>query len=180
MCPSSFAVGWCCRWRLRSTRVAVSIVTSRPPIGNRVEACRKVNRHHKTPIPTPRPSTLPLASGTAIGGEKNDRSGIRTHAGKTRLRPERSALDRSAILPVRRWHIRVWFHNQTLEIPSEPNARDIHTHTRLGGSTPVRTGFELTSVGVLDSIVVSILACHVRDPGSIPGRGDLHFCVFLD
>ena len=26
------------------------------------------------------------------------RSGIRTHAGKTRLRPERSALDRSAIL----------------------------------------------------------------------------------
>ena len=28
-----------------------------------------------------------------------DRSGIRTRAGKTRLRPERSALDRSAILP---------------------------------------------------------------------------------
>ena len=26
------------------------------------------------------------------------RSGIRTHAGRTRLRPERSALDRSAIL----------------------------------------------------------------------------------
>ena len=29
---------------------------------------------------------------------KNVRSGIRTHAGRTRLRPERSALDRSAIL----------------------------------------------------------------------------------
>ena len=26
-------------------------------------------------------------------------------------------------------------------------------------------------ISVLDSIVVSILACHVRDPGSIPGRG---------
>ena len=32
----------------------------------------------------------------------------------------------------------------------------------------------LTS-GVLDSIVVSILACHVRDPGSIPCRGVIHF-----
>ena len=32
--------------------------------------------------------------------KKSDRSGIRTHAGKTRLRPERSALDRSAILPL--------------------------------------------------------------------------------
>ena len=30
------------------------------------------------------------------------RSGIRTHAWKTRLRPERSALDRSAILT---WHM---------------------------------------------------------------------------
>ena len=30
--------------------------------------------------------------------EKNVRSGIRTHAGRIRLRPERSALDRSAIL----------------------------------------------------------------------------------
>ena len=29
---------------------------------------------------------------------KNVRSGIRTHAGRTRLQPERSALDRSAIL----------------------------------------------------------------------------------
>ena len=31
---------------------------------------------------------------------------------------------------------------------------------------------------VLDSIVVSILACHVRDPGSIPGRGGNIFIFF--
>ena len=30
----------------------------------------------------------------------------------------------------------------------------------------------------LDSIVVSISACHVEDPGSIPGRG-VPFCLFL-
>ena len=36
-----------------------------------------------------------------------------------------------------------------------------------------------TEISVLDSIVVSILACHVRDPGSIPGRGGLHFSIFL-
>ena len=35
---------------------------------------------------------VPFSKGTFV------RSGIRTHAGKTRLRPERSALDRSAIL----------------------------------------------------------------------------------
>ena len=28
---------------------------------------------------------------------------------------------------------------------------------------------------VLGSIVVSISACHVEDPGSIPGRGDFFF-----
>ena len=33
--------------------------------------------------------------------KKHVRSGIRTHAYKSRLRPERSALDRSAILTIR-------------------------------------------------------------------------------
>ena len=31
----------------------------------------------------------------------------------------------------------------------------------------------LSHVGILDSIVVSISACHVEGPGSIPGRGGL-------
>ena len=30
---------------------------------------------------------------------------------------------------------------------------------------------KITRSIILDSIVVSILACHARDPGSIPGRG---------
>ena len=34
----------------------------------------------------------------------------------------------------------------------------------------------LHSYQVLGSIVVSISACHVEDPGSIPGRGGLTFC----
>ena len=41
------------------------------------------------------PVKTPLANVVEI---KNVRSGIRTHAYKCRLRPERSALDRSAIL----------------------------------------------------------------------------------
>ena len=32
-----------------------------------------------------------------------------------------------------------------------------------------------SSTPVLDSIVVSILACHAGDLGSIPGRGDVIF-----
>ena len=33
---------------------------------------------------------------------------------------------------------------------------------------------------ILGSIVVSISACHVEDPGSIPGRGAFFFFVFID
>ena len=44
--------------------------------------------------------SLLKASGILLAGMRKDfvRSGIRTHAWRTRLRPERSALDRSAIL----------------------------------------------------------------------------------
>ena len=43
------------------------------------------------------------------------RSGIRTHAWRTRLRPERSALDRSAILTYIRGEL--WFETRRLRYP---------------------------------------------------------------
>ena len=43
-----------------------------------------------------------------------------------------------------------------------------------------RSGIRVATVlfRILGSIVVSIRVCHMRDPGSIPGRGEvLLFCV---
>ena len=52
---------------------------------------------------------------------------------------------------------------------------------KTGGKRKQKIKIEiLTSVFIsfLDSIVVSILACHARDPGSIPGRGAFYFSFF--
>ena len=38
---------------------------------------------------------------------------------------------------------------------------------------------EFFTCAILDSIEVSIPACHAGDPGSIPGRGDQFFYIIL-
>ena len=50
----------------------------------------------------------------------------------------------------------------------------------LSGRAWQRSGIRVATVlfRILGSIVVSIRVCHMRDPGSIPGRGEfLLFCV---
>ena len=122
------------------------------------------------------------------GEKKYVRSGIRTHAGRTRLRPERSALDRSAILTdTIRFSIKtqpVFTIRHVLLSQRRPGNWKHRAATSPANSKNIAFSEEMWYICHryhirVGGVAVSMVAFQAIDPGSTPGRRKISF-VFLE